>query len=236
MNPVTLTLQFPSYVEAAAALTRLASPGVLAYEDRPDVGAADTQIQLALIPHGVSVAADAAAAVFGVAPAATIVAGAATPSVPAIPPLPALSTAAVAALPTVPEAPTAISAPAPSAPSPAAPPSAPVAVAPTAPAAPSSPAGVELDSKGLPWDRRIHSETKAKIADGSWRKKRGTADTYLQQVEAELRGAGAAPAVSAPPARPANTGAPAPASPRASCRSPHRPASSRAARVLPPLP
>ena len=63
-------------------------------------------------------------------------------------------------------------------------------------AAGASSAGVELDSKGLPWDGRIHAESKAKIADGTWRKKRNIDPTVLATVEAELRqlmGAPAAP-------------------------------------------
>lgn len=54
-------------------------------------------------------------------------------------------------------------------------------------AAGAAPAGVELDKHGLPWDNRIHAETKAKIADGSWRKKRGVDPALVAQVEAELR-------------------------------------------------
>lgn len=54
-------------------------------------------------------------------------------------------------------------------------------------AAGAAPAGVELDKHGLPWDNRIHAESKAKIADGSWRKKRGVDPTLVAQVEAELR-------------------------------------------------
>jgi len=58
-----------------------------------------------------------------------------------------------------------------------------------------SSAGVELDSKGLPWDGRIHAESKGKIADGSWRKKRQIDPALVAQVEAELRQVmGAAPA------------------------------------------
>lgn len=58
-----------------------------------------------------------------------------------------------------------------------------------------SSAGVELDSKGLPWDGRIHAESKGKIADGTWRKKRNLDPALLAQVEAELRQVmGAAPA------------------------------------------
>lgn len=55
---------------------------------------------------------------------------------------------------------------------------------------------VDLDKTGLPWDARIHAESKAKIADGTWRKKRGGDPALVTQVEAELRQVmGAAPAV-----------------------------------------
>lgn len=60
------------------------------------------------------------------------------------------------------------------------------------------PNGVELDIKGLPWDARIHAESKAKIADGSWRSKRNLDPAVKASVEAELRqvmGAPAAPLV-----------------------------------------
>lgn len=44
-----------------------------------------------------------------------------------------------------------------------------------------------VDTAGLPWDERIHAKTKATIADGTWRKRRGVNDMLVQQVEAELR-------------------------------------------------
>lgn len=46
--------------------------------------------------------------------------------------------------------------------------------------------GVELDSRGLPWDARIHAGTKTKIADGSWKMKRGVDADVVEQVDAEL--------------------------------------------------
>lgn len=58
-----------------------------------------------------------------------------------------------------------------------------------------SSAGVELDKHGLPWDGRIHAESKGKLTDGSWRKKRQVDPALVAQVEAELRQVmGAAPA------------------------------------------
>lgn len=80
----------------------------------------------------------------------------------------------------------------------------------TAPAAPIAapqtgiPVGaVDLDKTGLPWDGRIHAESKAKIADGTWRKKRGGDPAMVVTVEAELRQVmGAAPAVPLAPVAP----------------------------------
>ena len=64
--------------------------------------------------------------------------------------------------------------------------------------------GVDLDAKGLPWDNRIHSQNKAKVADGTWRKGRGVDPALVTQVEAELRQVmGAAPAAPLAPAVPA---------------------------------
>lgn len=105
-------------------------------------------------------------------------------------------TAAAAPLPTAPveqpdtsPAPTIAFAPAaPTAPSPA-----PTAAPLTAP--PAGSGDGERDSKGMPWDGRIHASTKAKVADGSWRYKRGVEDATVAQVEGELRAALAAPAV-----------------------------------------
>ena len=56
-------------------------------------------------------------------------------------------------------------------------------------------ASVELDSKGLPWDERIHASTKSKLASGEWKNKRGVPPERVTSVEAELRASlGAAPA------------------------------------------
>ena len=54
-----------------------------------------------------------------------------------------------------------------------------------------------VDSKGTPWDARIHSESKATVADGSWRKRRGVSDELFAEVMAELADA-------APPPPPAD--------------------------------
>lgn len=75
-----------------------------------------------------------------------------------------------------------------------------------APPTASPAAGVERDSKGMPWDGRIHSATKAKVADGSWRYKRGSGETYINQVEAEIRAAQAAPVPTVHAVTPAGIG------------------------------
>lgn len=60
-------------------------------------------------------------------------------------------------------------------------------------------ASVELDSKGLPWDERIHASTKSKLASGEWKNKRGIPPERITTVEAELRASlGATPAPLAP--------------------------------------
>lgn len=45
----------------------------------------------------------------------------------------------------------------------------------------------QVDKNGLPWDGRIHSETKSLNKGGTWRNKRGVEAAFMQQVEAELR-------------------------------------------------
>ena len=52
----------------------------------------------------------------------------------------------------------------------------------------------ERDVKGFPWDSRIHASSKAKVADGSWRMRRGVDPAIVLQVEAELRTVATAPA------------------------------------------
>lgn len=78
-------------------------------------------------------------------------------------------------------------------------PSAAPAAPPTAPPAASG----ERDSKGMPWDGRIHASSKAKVADGTWRYKRGVDDTVIAPIEAEIRAALGAPAVAVGGAAPA---------------------------------
>jgi hypothetical protein len=55
-----------------------------------------------------------------------------------------------------------------------------------------------LDSDGMPWDGRIHATTRTRVADGTWRQKRGVSVELLASVTAECRAARAVPP--APPA------------------------------------
>jgi hypothetical protein len=47
----------------------------------------------------------------------------------------------------------------------------------------------ECDTRGMPWDDRIHSGSRARNKDGSWRGRRGVDPAVVAQVEAELLGA-----------------------------------------------
>jgi len=46
---------------------------------------------------------------------------------------------------------------------------------------------VELDAEGLPWDKRIHASSKAKVKDGTWRTKRGADENEVRTIKDELR-------------------------------------------------
>lgn len=48
-------------------------------------------------------------------------------------------------------------------------------------------AGVELDSDGFPWDHRIHSSTKSKLKDGTWKLLRGVDQGVVDSIRAEFR-------------------------------------------------
>lgn len=70
-------------------------------------------------------------------------------------------------------------------------------------ALPSSPT-VELDSRGLPWDARIHASTKSKTKAGVWTALRGlNDDAKVARIEAELRQSAALPGVVQPTLDPA---------------------------------
>ena len=61
----------------------------------------------------------------------------------------------------------------------------------------------DRDGEGSPWDRRIHSSSKALNADGRWRIARNVAPELIESVKAELRALVAAPvtvvAIAPPP-------------------------------------
>lgn len=78
------------------------------------------------------------------------------------------------------------------------PPPVPNNVTPGTIAAPQSQNLAEVDKKGMRWDARIHSSSKAKIADGTWKYRRGVTDEEIKRVEGELSGT----VVATPPAQP----------------------------------
>jgi hypothetical protein len=130
-----------------------------------------------------------AAGLVAIADPAAVFGGGAAVAVP-LPPTVAPSIAGAVPLPIAPEAMTANTSTA--TPTPAFVPPAPTApgmVAPTASAAaPTTPANVvELDSKGLPWDERIHAGTKSKLKSGEWKAKKQVEAALVASVEAELR-------------------------------------------------
>lgn len=45
-----------------------------------------------------------------------------------------------------------------------------------------------VDSRGMPWDERIHASTKTQNANGQWKNKRGVDKALLESVEAEMLG------------------------------------------------
>lgn len=51
-----------------------------------------------------------------------------------------------------------------------------------------APIEADVDAKGFPWDERIHSSSKEKIQNGTWKYKRGVYKDIVAQVELELRG------------------------------------------------
>lgn len=86
-------------------------------------------------------------------------------------------------------------------------PSAPSPPAPSVPsgastAAPLTGSPVDVDKDGLPWDVRIHSSTRSKIADGSWKLKRGVTPAEVAAVKGELKSI-VTPGAPLPPPAPA---------------------------------
>ncbi len=202
-NPATLTTE---QREAVAAFIKAFPVGVVAATMKLDITADSGKLKEAVadamrsdelsqeighlareggefeagVAFGNNSATDPAAA-FGAAPLAQ-----------GVPPAP--STAAAAPSATAPAAPLGTtSAETPTAPVPPAAPSANAATPAALPTASHAP-GVDVDKHGLPWDARIHAESKAKIADGSWRKKRGVDPALVTTVEAELKALMSAPA------------------------------------------
>lgn len=55
-----------------------------------------------------------------------------------------------------------------------------------------------VDSRGMPWDARIHSATQAKCKDGSWRTRRNVEPAEVARIETELRQAVTGTATPAP--------------------------------------
>jgi hypothetical protein len=78
----------------------------------------------------------------------------------------------------------------------------PVTITPPPPAPPAHTGPVDKD--GIPWDVRIHSDSKAKTDSGFWRRRRNLTDDYYDSVIAELKGGAPAPApvVTPPPVTP----------------------------------
>lgn len=125
----------------------------------------------------------------------------------------------------------------PAAPPPPAAPPAPLAAAPSAgiPAATPLPPGpavaAELDSRGYPWDGRIHASNRAKKIDGSWKNKRGVDANLVVACEAQNKPGNALTPVASTTAAPAPLTVPAAASPAISA-----PAAAPPAPTAPPPP
>jgi hypothetical protein len=56
------------------------------------------------------------------------------------------------------------------------------------PPPPPPPATVELDSEGMPWDGRIHTVARTKVANGTWKLTRNTPSELVASVKAEYLG------------------------------------------------
>jgi len=57
----------------------------------------------------------------------------------------------------------------------------------------------DIDSKGMPWDARIHASSRAVTAKGSWRYRRNVEDSTIYKVEQELIAALKGAPVTLPP-------------------------------------
>lgn len=186
MSAVTVTLQFSTLAEAAIALSSLAKPAVLV---APTVIAHDDRPDVGAEPPAPEIRAINDFRGLPEFPKLSEVFGQQQ-----VPPAPGLQ---VTPAPLAPPAPPAVAA---------------VPAPPVMPALPPA-AGTapELDKTGLPWDARIHAETKSKNKDGTWRSKRNMDKDFMATIEAQLRqamGAPAAPAVATVASNPAVTAAP----------------------------
>ena len=62
-----------------------------------------------------------------------------------------------------------------------------------------TPTGVELDTRGFPWNDRIHSRMKSKNKDGSWKYQRSVSPRLITEVENEIMGIVPPPPPAPPP-------------------------------------
>lgn len=168
-------------------------PGTIKPEDSPDAGkSSQPVIDLSNVAQrdtaGTGEAADTrtAAEAFGSVPIPPVVAVAGVQAILAAPvatiPSPGPATPAASTLPS-PAAGSTAAPVVPSRDSATAAASAPSAGASSAPAASTN----TLDSRGMPWDHRIHSGNKAKIGAGVWRQKRGVDPAMVAQIEEQLK-------------------------------------------------
>lgn len=86
--------------------------------------------------------------------------------------------------------------------------------------APPPPADDLVDINGTPWDERIHSGGKSKMANGQWTRRRGVTPALYDMVMAELSGAAAPSQADPAPAPPAPVTPPAPPAPPATVEEP----------------
>ena len=61
---------------------------------------------------------------------------------------------------------------------------APAPLPPAIPPPPGPPQAPELDSRGMPWDSRIHASNHSRTINGEWKKKRGVSPDLVAGVEA----------------------------------------------------
>lgn len=121
------------------------------------------------------------------------------------------------------------------------PPPAPVVQLPDGNVAVNSAAG-PLDSKGTPWDARIHADSKGQNADGQYKRRKGVDAATYDRIGAELRAAlgnptpAASPAAPPPPPAPVPTASDTVAATTAPDAPPPPPPAAVAADAIPPAP